>query len=204
MAGPGALLARGAGGSVVARDRGWVRSPARAVTVGSLQMTGLAVAAYPMRAGWLAVAAMPLTALGAHLLTTEATEVRAVVALDRWTGRVQWIREVSETARGPQHLYNSAATPTPVVTRDTVFAYFGSAGLVAITRHGQVLWKNTDLPYKSEFGVGGSLAEHSGVVPRNRARGLRFPLPDPWGGRIARRTSAGPRVIQTSATRWST
>lgn len=115
-------------------------------------------------AAWPALAAMPLTVMGARLVTTGATDVRAVVAVDRRSGAVLWVREVFDCPRSTQHYYNSAATPTPVVAGDTVFAYFGNAGLVAVGRGGQVLWKNESLPFQSLFGAGASPVEHDGVL----------------------------------------
>jgi len=118
----------------------------------------------PRWAVWPLLAAMPLTVMGARLVTTGATDVRAVVAVDRRSGEVVWVREVFDSPRSTQHFYNSAATPTPVVAGDTVFAYFGNAGLVAVDSAGRVLWKNKNLPYRSLFGAGASPVEHDGVL----------------------------------------
>ncbi|HEU4691721.1 MAG TPA: PQQ-binding-like beta-propeller repeat protein [Vicinamibacterales bacterium] len=114
--------------------------------------------------GWLALLLMPIPFVAAGAATTEQIVTRAVVALDRQSGKRLWITEVATEPRGNYHVYNSPATPTPVVVADTLYAYFGSTGLVALGLDGRVRWMNTGLSFDSLFGVGTSPVEHDGVV----------------------------------------
>jgi outer membrane protein assembly factor BamB len=114
--------------------------------------------------GWLALLLMPIPFVAAGAATTEQIVTRAVVALDRQSGKRLWITEVATEQRGNYHVYNSPATPTPVVAADALYAYFGSTGLVALGLDGRVRWMNTGLSFDSVFGVGTSPVEHDGVV----------------------------------------
>ena len=115
-------------------------------------------------AGWSSLLLMPVPMIAAGAVTTEQMVTRAVVALDRQSGAQLWMTEVATEPRGTYHVYNSSATPTPVITSDAMYAYFGSAGLVALGLDGKVRWKNTSLFFDSVFGVGTSPVEYEGVV----------------------------------------
>jgi outer membrane protein assembly factor BamB len=93
------------------------------------------------------------------------SHVRAVIALDRSSGATLWIYDDLEAPISPMHKYNSPATPTPVVTRDGVYAWFGSAGLVALDIQGRLRWKRMDLPFAGPHGgPGSSLAAEDNIV----------------------------------------
>ena len=92
------------------------------------------------------------------------TMTRGVVCLDRETGAIRWTCEALDGPVEALHRYNSPATPTPVVDDDHVVAYFGSAGMMCVSRDGRLRWTLQDLPYHSDYGVGTSPVMRDGVV----------------------------------------
>jgi len=88
--------------------------------------------------------------------------VYALACLDRATGRVLWITEGLRAAPAAVHSANSRATPTAVTDGRHVFAYFGSAGVMAVDTEGSLLWTNSRVPFQTIYGVGASpvLAEN--------------------------------------------
>ena len=54
------------------------------------------------------------------------------------------------------HSQNSHATPTPVVDGDRVYVHFGTNGTAALNRQGRVLWRNTELKYRTPHGSANS------------------------------------------------
>ena len=81
---------------------------------------------------------------------------RGIMCLDRDRGAVRWQTLGLLAARGIMHSDNSAATPTPVSDGRRVFAYFGTAGVMAVDRDGRLLWTYRQLPFLSTEGVAGS------------------------------------------------
>jgi outer membrane protein assembly factor BamB len=81
---------------------------------------------------------------------------RGVICLDRDSGAIRWQTIGLHAQRGIMHSDNSAATPTPVSDGQRVFAYFGTAGTMAVDRTGRLLWTNTQLPFMSTEGVSSS------------------------------------------------
>jgi outer membrane protein assembly factor BamB len=81
------------------------------------------------------------------------------VCLDATTGKALWEREVfrqnGATAPGI-HSKNSHASPTPLIHGHRLFVHFGHQGTAALDLTGQVLWRNTSLPYDPVHGNGGS------------------------------------------------
>jgi outer membrane protein assembly factor BamB len=84
----------------------------------------------------------------------------AVVCLDKAAGRIQWLREVGESASLNDYKgANSHATPTIALGTDGLCAYFGSGGLFGLDLAGNMRWKVRDAEFDSPYGVG-----HSPVV----------------------------------------
>ena len=107
--------------------------------------------------------AVPLLAIGslsffdAKYFRPKKTTTRALFCLDRSTGETKWKRELFRGPKSTVSAYNSAASPTPVLDRDRIHCWFGSAGLVCVDRQGKVLWENTNVPFEGIHGVASSL-----------------------------------------------
>jgi hypothetical protein len=117
--------------------------------------------------GWLAAAVVVAGAAQfaeRNALQPQTEFVRALMCIDRATGKVRWTREA---LRGPQptvDALNSPATPTPVVIGERVVAWFGSAGAMSTNLEGKLLWTNTELPFEGVHGVGASPLAVDGKV----------------------------------------
>jgi len=116
---------------------------------------------------WFAVAVLCLGALGFieknYLLVTKEF-VRAIVCVDRDTGRVKWMREGLKAPQPTTNVRNSPATPTPVVEAGRVYAWFGSPGCMCTDLEGNLLWTNTDAPFEGFHGVGASPIPCDGLL----------------------------------------
>jgi outer membrane protein assembly factor BamB len=71
----------------------------------------------------------------------ESEKQLETLCLDRASGRILWRRAVSTDSIEKVHAINNPAAPTPVTDGETVFAYFGSYGLVAYDVNGRERWK---------------------------------------------------------------
>ena len=81
---------------------------------------------------------------------------REIICIDRYNGKIKWKKECETSPAVSCSNYNSQATPTPLIDDNNIYAYFGSAGLFSTDKKGSLKWRNTDLPYESIHGVGGS------------------------------------------------
>ena len=90
---------------------------------------------------------------------------RDILSIDRHSGTIKW---VSHGLTGPAiecSNYNSQASPTPLIDSNSVYAYFGNAGLISADKSGNIKWKNTMLPFKSIHGAGASpLFRKGGII----------------------------------------
>jgi outer membrane protein assembly factor BamB len=117
----------------------------------------------PRARRWMAhLTAVMLVAVGighftvANFVESDSTFVRAIVALDRWTGRIEWTCADLPAGAPKMHRENSLATPTPVVVGDRIVAYFGTPGMLCVDTDGRKCWTRNDLPFESRYGVAGS------------------------------------------------
>jgi len=107
--------------------------------------------------------ALGLLAVGAlGLVVTNCVQgsrefVRAIVCLDRDTGKLLWTREALPGPQPAVSHRNSPATPTPVVADGRVYAWFGTPGCMCTDLDGRLLWTNTDVPFEDVHGVAASL-----------------------------------------------
>jgi len=94
-----------------------------------------------------------------HIFLTTATEEGKncyVIAVDRKTGNVLWNKLVFTLEPSQfRHDMNSYATPTPTTDGKSVFAVFWGS-FVALDFNGNIQWKNTDLKFYSQHGMGTS------------------------------------------------
>lgn len=81
---------------------------------------------------------------------------REIICVDRRTGIIKWKRDVLIGPASDCSNYNSQATPTPLIDSNSVYAYFGSAGLVSADKSGNIVWKNASLPFTSIHGAAAS------------------------------------------------
>ena len=95
---------------------------------------------------------------------TEQELTRAVVAVDRQTGELRWVCEALHKQEGELHRYNSAASPTPVIANNCIFAHFGSGGAMCCDLKGRLLWTNEEIIFRSVYGAGASPTVADGVV----------------------------------------
>ena len=94
----------------------------------------------------------------------ESQLVRAVIAVDRGSGELQWKVEGLAGPREAVDGRNSPATPTPVSDGERVCAYFGNPGVMCIDRNGRLLWSRTDIGYTGFYGVGFSPIISDGLL----------------------------------------
>ena len=107
--------------------------------------------------GW----SSPVIAGNEVWLTTSQDRGRSLhaISLDAETGRVRHDVEVFRFTRPPSiHPKNSYASPTPIIEGEHVYVHFGTLGTAALTRDGDVVWKNQQLRYQHGHGPGGSPA----------------------------------------------
>lgn len=98
-------------------------------------------------------------------LTTATDEGRSLRALclSRVSGQILhnvevFVRDDVEHV----HKQNSHATPTPVIDHEHVYVHFGANGTAALTRDGEIVWKNQKLQYKTPHGSANSPVLHGG------------------------------------------
>ena len=107
--------------------------------------------------GW----SSPVIAGNEVWLTTSEERGRSLhaISLDAETGQVRHDVEVFRFTRPPSiHPKNSYASPTPIIEGEHVYVHFGTLGTAALTRDGEVVWKNQQLRYQHGHGPGGSPA----------------------------------------------
>lgn len=78
------------------------------------------------------------------------------LCLDRNDGRILWRRTAPADKVEATHRIGSAAASTPATDGQSVFAYFGSVGLLSYDYEGKEQWKHPLPPPMVEFGTGTS------------------------------------------------
>ena len=102
---------------------------------------------------WLLLLLVVVIVFGANFLSTTTELTRAVVAVDGQDGEIRWIREGLDSPAGARNTFNSPATPTPMTDGRRVYAYFGSAGLLATDLDGRLLWESRGYAYDNVYGT---------------------------------------------------
>jgi outer membrane protein assembly factor BamB len=90
------------------------------------------------------------------------------IAIDRATGGIVWRQAVSVEQFERVHVLGNAATATPAVDGERVYAYFGSYGLVAYDVDGQQVWELRLPVLQNNFGSGTSPVVAGDLVILNR------------------------------------
>ncbi|HAM70322.1 MAG TPA: hypothetical protein DCM86_01605 [Verrucomicrobiales bacterium] len=91
----------------------------------------------------------------AHFLLPSKGTMRTALCLDLSSGRCLWSHGFSAEEE-PLIAGNSYATPTPATDGDRLCTYFGNAGAMGLSRDGERLWVNRDLPLPTDYGAGTS------------------------------------------------
>jgi outer membrane protein assembly factor BamB len=78
--------------------------------------------------------------------------VRSVLCFDRASGKELWRRDTKFTGEEPTHDTNPFCSASPVTDGKRVFAWHGSAGVVAYTAEGQELWRRDLGPFRHIWG----------------------------------------------------
>jgi len=81
---------------------------------------------------------------------------RALIALDRATGKKLWQREVPCAVPETSHPQNPPCSASPVTDGTAVYAHFASAGVVAFDFDGKKLWQRDLGPVLHRWGNGSS------------------------------------------------
>jgi outer membrane protein assembly factor BamB len=90
------------------------------------------------------------------------------IAIDRATGGIVWRQAVSVEQFEHVHVLGNAATATPAVDGERVYAYFGSYGLVAYDFDGHQVWELRMPVLQITFGSGTSPVVAGDLVILNR------------------------------------
>ena len=117
--------------------------------------------------GW----SSPVLSQGELYLTTAITppgggvQLRALSYMAE-TGKLRWDTEVffEPGTGGGMHQKNSKASPTPLVSGDSVFVHFGHLGTACLDRAGKIRWRQSELKYSPVHGNGGSPILADGVL----------------------------------------
>jgi outer membrane protein assembly factor BamB len=91
-----------------------------------------------------------------NYLPAETKVERGIICLDRKSGKVKWQKGSIIGPPVNRTRLNSAATPTPVIDGERIYAHFGTPGLICSDYDGNFLWTNTDLPFEGIHGIGSS------------------------------------------------
>ena len=78
------------------------------------------------------------------------------IAVDRATGKIAWRHAKTVEQLERVHVMGSAATATPAVDGERVYAYFGSYGVIAYDLNGRVVWEAPLPVLQNNFGSGTS------------------------------------------------
>ena len=90
------------------------------------------------------------------------------IALDRATGAIVWRHATTVEQLERVHAVGNAATATPAVDGERVYAYFGSYGIIAYDLTGRVVWQVPLPVLQHNFGSGTSPVVAGDLVLLNR------------------------------------
>ena len=81
---------------------------------------------------------------------------RALIAVDRRSGKILWQRAVNCDVKETTHRQNPPCSSSPITDGNAVYAHFASGGVSAFTMDGQPLWHRDLGPLLHRWGNGGS------------------------------------------------
>jgi outer membrane protein assembly factor BamB len=130
------------------------------IVVGDLVFVTTAVGSKSVKPKGMTGGVMDPSTMGRAPKPKDAVEWR-LVCLQLSDGKVLWQSKVAEAVPAfGKHASNTFATETPAASSDTVYAYFGAAGiLTAYDFQGQAKWTRSFEPQKinNDFGTGSSV-----------------------------------------------
>lgn len=114
---------------------------------------------------------IPVTATGSHD-NVDVTQKHkfVVICVNRTDGSIRWQKTVADTLpHEGGHYTGSLASASPVTDGANIYAYFGSFGLYAISKAGDILWRHhlPQMESKHAHGEGASIALHDGILVAN-------------------------------------
>ena len=98
----------------------------------------------------------PVIAGNRIYLTAHEDERLLVLAMERDTGEVLWIREVPRPRREGFQRTHGPASPSPVTDGENVYAFFGDFGAISFDTNGNERWRHPLGPFKNQNGHGSS------------------------------------------------
>lgn len=148
--------------------------------------TALVSAVRPWLLWTAAITLACLQVFGTWHLRNSLVLVRAIVCFDQETGKLLWKCEGLPGFEGSLHRLNTPATPTPAVSGERIFAYFGSTGVMCCDRKGRLQWTNENIRFASVYGVGSSPVafEDVLVIVNGMPREMKVSALDCRDGRI--------------------
>ena len=96
---------------------------------------------------------------------------RAVLCFDRATGKQLWRTDCPGDATEETHRLNGYASSTPATDGSRVYAFFGSAGAMAVDFEGRLAWHRDLGPFTCEYGIAGSPTLHGNLLFLNCDQG---------------------------------
>lgn len=106
-------------------------------------------------------------------LTQAIGQKRAVMALDRRTGKVRWTYGVDSKAPERTHRLNPPCASSPITDGERIIAWFGSEGLVCFDKNGKGLWRANLGRQNHQFGYASSPVLHQDRIYLNFGPGDR-------------------------------
>lgn len=98
----------------------------------------------------------PVIAGDRIFLTAHENQKLLVLAMERDTGEVLWVREVPRTRREPFQPTHGPASPSPVTDGENVYAFFGDFGAISFDAAGNERWRHALGPFANQNGHGSS------------------------------------------------
>lgn len=98
----------------------------------------------------------PVVAGDRIFLTAYEEERLLVLALERDSGEVLWIREAPRPRREPYQRTHGPASPSPVTDGENVYVFFGDFGVLSYDARGNERWRRPMGPFRNGNGHGSS------------------------------------------------
>ena len=86
----------------------------------------------------------------------DGTSLHAI-CIERKSGEILHdVKVLQLKAAGPKHTLNGFASPTPVLDGKHIFVHFGARGTACLDVAGNIVWRNTSLPFEAPQGAASS------------------------------------------------
>ncbi len=98
----------------------------------------------------------PVIAGDRIFMTAYESERLLVLAVDRGTGEIEWMREAPRPRREHFQPTHGPASPTPVTDGENVYVFFGDFGALSYDADGNERWRHAMGPFVNQNGHGSS------------------------------------------------